>query len=251
VAGATVLGRLIWRLATVREVVRESAGAATLVLDVEDWPGHQPGQHVDVRLTAEDGYQAQRSYSIASAPDDPLALTVVRIEDGDLSPWFTDVATRGDTFEIRGPIGGYFVWDGAEGLPTLLAAGGSGVVPLMAMARHRSRRRIPTRMRLLYSARSDADLLYRAELAALAAAGDGFEVFYTLTRSVPPGWEGFRGRVDGQMLADVAFPERWDAPAFVCGPTPFVESVAKSLVILGHPPGQVKTERFGPSGGDR
>jgi ferredoxin-NADP reductase len=238
-------------VATVTSVAPESGRAATLVLDVDDWPGHRAGQHVDVRLTAEDGYQADRSYSIASAPDDPaLALTVERIDDGEVSPWLTTVAQPGDGFELRGPIGGYFVWEGDEPDPVLLVAGGSGVVPLMAMARHRARRRIRARMRLVYSARSAQDLLYRAELDELAAAGDGFEVVYTLTRAAPPGWRGRRGRVDGEMLAEVSWPERLSSSAFVCGPTPFVEAVAGSLVLLGHPPGRVKTERFGPTGGE-
>jgi len=249
-AGAAVLGRLTWRLATVRDVVAESHRAVTLVVDVDGWPGHRPGQHVDVRLTAEDGYQAQRSYSIASAPDDPaLALTIELVEDGELSPWMTEVAAPGDTFELRGPVGGYFVWDGDDPAPVLLVAGGSGAVPLMAMARHRARRGIRTRMRMLYSARTAEDLLYRAELDRLARAEDGFEVVYTLTRAWPPGWTGLRRRVDGPMLADVAFPERQTSPAYVCGPTPFVEAVANSLVLLGHAPGRVRTERFGPTGG--
>jgi ferredoxin-NADP reductase len=251
VARATVPGRLTWRAATVADVVPETAGATTFLLDVRDWPGHRSGQHVDVRLTADDGYQAQRSYSIASAPDDPqLAVTVERIDDGEVSPWLTTVARRGDRFELRGPIGGYSVWDGSDRDPVLLVAGGSGVVPMMAMARHRARRSLSTRMRLLYSARTEDDIVYRDELGQLAARGDGFEVVYTLTRAVPPGWSGYRRRVDGPMLAEVTWPERHASPAFVCGPTPFVESVASSLVLLGHPPGRVKTERFGPTGGD-
>jgi ferredoxin-NADP reductase len=232
-------------------VVPEGVRATTLLLDVEGWPGHRPGQHVDVRLTAEDGYQAERSYSIASAPDDPaLSLTVERIDDGEVSPWLTDEARIGDSFELRGPVGGYFVWDGAEPAPVLLVGGGSGVVPLMSMARYRARRGLRTRMRLLYSARSTDDLLYREELDAMAAAGDGFEVVYTLTRTLPPQWSGFGRRVDAQMLADVSYAEKGTSPAFVCGPTPFVEAVSKGLVLVGYGAGQVKTERFGPSGGD-
>jgi ferredoxin-NADP reductase len=232
-------------------VVPETARATTLVLGVEGWLGHRPGQHVDVRLTAEDGYQAERSYSIASAPDDPaLSLTVEQIDDGEVSPWLTDEARVGDGFELRGPVGGYFVWDGAEPAPVLLVGGGSGVVPLVSMARHRARRGLRTRMRLLYSARSADDLLYREELDAMAAAGDGFEVIYTLTRTLPPQWNGFGRRVDAQMLADVSYAEKGTSPAFVCGPTPFVEAVSKGLVMVGYGAGQVKTERFGPSGGD-
>ena len=251
VAGTAVLGRLSWLEATVRDVLPENAGATTLVLHVEDWQGHRPGQHVDVRLTADDGYQAERSYSIASAPDDPaLALTVERIDDGEVSPWMSDEARTGDSFELRGPVGGYFVWDDSEPAAVLLVGGGSGVVPLMSMARHRARRRLRTRMRLLYSARSADDLLYRGELDAMAAAGDGFEVLYTLTRTVSAQWSGFRRRVDAQMLADVSYAERETSPAFVCGPTPFVEAVSKGLVLVGYGAGRVKTERFGPSGGD-
>jgi ferredoxin-NADP reductase len=230
--------------------VPETSRTVTLLLDVPGWPGHRAGQHVDVRLTADDGYQAERSYSIASAPDDPaLALTIERIDDGEVSPWLSTVARPGDVFELRGPVGGYFVWDGEDSDPVLLVGGGSGVVPLMAMIRHRARRRIRTRMRLLYSARSEEELLYRAELDELAAAADGFDVVYTLTRTAPSEWTGYRRRVDGPMLAEVSWPERLTSPALVCGPTPFVEAVAKSLVLLGHPPGRVKTERFGPTGG--
>jgi ferredoxin-NADP reductase len=249
VAGTAVLGRLTWSLGTVREVAEETPRSTTLVLDVEGWTSHRPGQHVDLRLTAEDGYQAERSYSIASAPDEPfLALTVERIEDGEVSPWLTQVAAPGDNLEIRGPVGGYFVWDGSDPAPVVLVAGGSGVVPLVSMARHRTRRHLRSPMRLIYSARSEEDLLFRRELDRMADTGDGFEVFYTLTRAWPPGWAGNRGRVDARMLADLA-PDREGASTFVCGPTPFVESVAKSLVLLGYPPGRVKTERFGPSGG--
>jgi ferredoxin-NADP reductase len=251
VARTAVLGRLSWLTATVRDIVHENAQATTLALDVEDWPGHRPGQHVDVRLTAEDGYQAERSYSIASAPDDPaLALTIERIDDGEVSPWMTDEAQVGDAFELRGPVGGYFVWDDSEPAPVLLVGGGSGVVPLMSMARHRIDRGVRTRMRMLYSARSADDLLYRAELDAMAEASDGFEVVFTLTRTWPPQWSGFRHRVDAQMLADVSYAERGTSPAFVCGPTSFVEAVSQGLLLVGYTAGRVKTERFGPSGGE-
>jgi ferredoxin-NADP reductase len=251
VAGTAVLGRLSWLPAIVRDLVPESPRAITLVLDVEDWPGHRPGQHVDVRLTAEDGYQAERSYSIASAPDDPaLSLTVERIDDGEVSPWLTEEARTGDGFELRGPVGGYFVWDDAEPAPVLLVGGGSGVVPLMSMARHRVRRGLRTPMRLLYSARSADDLLYRGELDAMAALHDGFEVVFTLTRTWPAEWSGFRRRVDAQMLTDVSYDEGGANPAFVCGPTPFVEAVSQGLLLVGYTAGRVKTERFGPSGGD-
>jgi ferredoxin-NADP reductase len=246
VAGAAVLGRLTWRVATVAEIRPETPRTKTLVLDVPGWEGHLAGQHVDVRLTAEDGYQAQRSYSIASAPaDGSLALTVELIDDGEVSPYLTEEARPGDTFELRGPIGGYFVWDPAIDGDALLVGGGSGVVPLMSMARKRAADgdRIPTR--LLYSARSLDDVIYRDELEHIE--GNGFEVIYTLTRVQPDGWKGYSRRVDRELLSEVA-PARLGL-AFVCGPTPFVETVAGQLVELGHEPARVKTERFGPTGG--
>jgi ferredoxin-NADP reductase len=216
-----------------------------------DWPGHLAGQHVDVRLTAEDGYQAERSYSIASAPDDgeQLALTVERIDDGEVSPYLVDELAEGDELELRGPIGGYFVWDVEMGGPLLLVAGGSGVCPLMAMIRHRAvqNSRVPTR--LLYSSRSLEDVIYREELDLLAARGDGLEVFHTLTRSRPAGWDGYARRIDREMLAEVGWPADQRPLCFVCGPTPLVEAVAQALVELGNPPDRVKTERFGPTGG--
>jgi ferredoxin-NADP reductase len=218
----------------------------TLALDVEGWPGHRAGQHVDIRLTAEDGYQAERSYSIASAPGgDRVELTVELIEDGEVSPYLTDEARPGDLMEMRGPVGGYFVWDPDPGGPVLLVAGGSGVVPLIAMARQRAADgdSIPTR--LLYSSRSLEDVIYREELERLE--GDGFDVLHTLTRSQPDGWTGYSRRVDAELLAEVA-PQDF-ALAFVCGPTPLVEAVASALVLLGHEPSRIRTERFGPTGG--
>jgi ferredoxin-NADP reductase len=224
----------------------ETPSAKTLVLDVEGWPSHRAGQHVDVRLTAEDGYQAERSYSIASAPDgDRLELTVELIEDGEVSPWLTEEARPGDVMELRGPVGGYFVWDPDPGGPVFLVGGGSGVVPLMAMARQRAADGDDVPTRLLYSARSWDDVIYRDELERLE--GGGFELTYTLTRSQPDGWTGYSRRVDAELLAEVAPAEY--ALAFVCGPTPFVEAVAEGLVGLGHDPSRIKTERFGPTGG--
>ncbi len=249
-ARTAILGRLTWRVVTVGSVAPETDRAVTLTLESEERITHRPGQHVDVRLTADDGYQAERSYSIASAPDDPsVSLTVERIPDGEVSPWLTTVAEPGDQFEVRGPVGGYFVWDDTDPAPVLLVAGGSGVVPLMSMARHRRRRGIRTRMRLLYSARREQDLLYRAELAEMAHAGDGFDAVYTLTREASPQWAGYRRRIDARMLAEVRLAERGASAVFVCGPTPFVEATANGLVLLGHEPSRVKTERFGPSGG--
>ena len=243
---------LAWRVATVVDVRQETARARSLVLDVPAWRGHRAGQHVDVRLVAEDGYQAQRSYSIASAPEDAtVALTVERLDDGEVSPYLCDVLRAGDGLEVRGPIGGYFVWDVAAGGPVLLVAGGSGIVPLMAMLRHRARADAPVRARaparLLYSARTWDDVIYRAELERLAD-GPEVRVAFTLTRDAPDGWLGYRRRIDGEMLEEVGWPPAEMSRAFVCGPTPLVESVATLLVELGHDPARVRTERFGPTG---
>jgi ferredoxin-NADP reductase len=248
--GTAVLGRLNWRVAEVLELRTETSQTKTIVFDVAGWPGHRAGQHVDIRLTAEDGYQAERSYSIASAADHSrVELTVERLEDGEVSPYLTEELRPGDEIELRGPVGGYFVWDPNAKGPVLLVAGGSGVVPLMAMARQRAldASAIPTKM--LYSARTWDDVIYRDELADLAARGDGLEVVYTLTRVQPPGWTGYGRRVDREMLAEVS-PSTADlAVAYVCGPTPFVEAVATGMVELGHEPVRIKTERFGPTGG--
>jgi len=222
----------------------------SLVLDAPDWPGHLAGQHVDIRLTAEDGYQAQRSYSIASAPEDGrLALTVERLGDGEVSPYLTDVLVAGDRLELRGPIGGYFVWDIDDGGPVLLVGGGSGVVPLMAMIRHRAAVGSGVPMRLLYSVKTLGDLIYRDELEELAGRGDGFEAFFTLTREQPEGWPGYTRRVDRELLAEIGWPAKESPLAYVCGPTAFVEAVATALVESELPPSRVKTERFGPTGG--
>jgi ferredoxin-NADP reductase len=235
-------------VAEVAAVRSETTRVKTLGLEVAGWPGHRAGQHVDVRLTAEDGYQAQRSYSIASTTNGPrLELTVERIDDGEVSPYLTEEARPGDQVEVRGPVGGFFVWDPAPGGAVLLVGGGSGVVPLMAMARQRAAAgdRVPTR--LLYSARSWDDVIYRDELAGLAERADGFEVVYALTREQPAGWTGYSRRVDREVLAEVVPDDL--ALTFVCGPTPFVEAVAEALVELGHEPSRIKTERFGPTGG--
>ena len=238
-----------WQVAKVVETTFETPRVRTLVLDAPGWPGHRAGQHLDVRLTAEDGYQAQRSYSIASAPGDALAITVERLDDGEVSPYLVDEVRPGDRIEIRGPIGGHFVWDAAAGGPLFLGAGGSGVVPLMAMIRHRARSGSESPVRLLYSSRSWEDLIYRDDLASLAGRRDGLEVVHTLTRSQPPRWAGYRRRVDRELLREIAWPADGGARAFVCGPTAFVETVASGLVDIGYPPELVKTERFGPTGG--
>jgi ferredoxin-NADP reductase len=243
------LGRLSWRLGRVAEVRPETPRVASLLLDVPGWEGHLPGQHVDVRLTAEDGYQAERSYSIASAPDGRrVELAVERIDDGEVSPYLAGEVRAGDQFELRGPIGGYFVWQPGLGGPLLLVAGGSGVVPLMAMLRHRSATGSSTPARLLYSSRSLEDVIYRRELERLAAAGDGVAVTHTLTRARPPGWEGYDRRIDAAMLKEVGWPPGERPLVYVCGPTRLVEAVADDLVALGHDPDLVRTERFGPTG---
>ena len=249
---------IAWRLATVADIVQETSRTRTLVLDVPGWPGHRAGQHVDVRVTAEDGYQAQRSYSIASPPENSrLALTIERLDDGEVSPYLTDLLRVGDRLEFRGPIGGYFVWDVTPGgQPLLLVAGGSGIVPLMAMLRHRAaataadtraQHNVPAR--LLYSSPRWNEVIYRDELARLAQDDETLEVTLTLTREQPQGWTGFRRRIDRLMLAEIAWPPGERPHVFVCGPTPLVESVASALVDLGHDPTLVKTERFGPTSG--
>jgi ferredoxin-NADP reductase len=239
---------IVWRTVRVRELIRETAHACTIAFDVPGWPGHRAGQHVDVRLTAEDGYQAERSYSIASAPEDPqLALTIERIDDGEVSPYLADELRPGDEIELRGPIGGPFTWHADEGGPLLLVAGGSGLVPLMAMLRHHAARASTVDARLLVSARRAEDLLYRTELSQHAARA-GVQVHRTLTRGAPASWDGFTGRVDAPMLTAVG-PDPAQRPrAYVCGPTPFVEHAADLLVALDHDPAAIRTERFGPTG---
>jgi ferredoxin-NADP reductase len=218
------------------------------VFDCPDWAGHRAGQHVDVRLTAEDGYQAQRSYSIASAPEDEhLVLTVERLEDGEVSPYLVDELRAGDQLELRGPIGGYFVWEAALGGPLLLLAGGSGVVPLRCMLRHRAAAHSAAVVRLLYSSRSLDEVIYRDELVSLADDG-GVDVRFTLTREQPPGWDGYARRIDGELLSEVAWPADEQPLTYICGPTAFVETAANALVGLGQDPGRIRTERFGPTG---
>ena len=244
--------RLEWRVARVVDVRDETPRVRTLVLDVPQWPGHRAGEHVDVRLVAEDGYQAQRSYSIASLPaDGAVELTVERLDDGEVSPYLVDELRPGDGLEVRGPIGGYFVWDIAVGGPLLLVAGGSGIVPLMAMLRHHARADASARaavpVRLLYSVRTPDSVIYHAELERLADP-PLVEVVLTYTRNAPPRWTGYRRRIDREMLEAVSWPPSAAPRAYVCGPTSLVESVATLLVELGHAASRVWTERFGPTG---
>jgi ferredoxin-NADP reductase len=246
-ARAAVLGRLTWQIAEVSNLVQETARVKTIVLELPAWPGHRAGQHVDVRLTAEDGYQAQRSYSIASAPEDDVAITVERLADGEVSPYLCDELRAGDQLELRGPIGGYFVWDASLGGPLLLIAGGSGVVPLMAMIRHRERVASEAPTRLLYSSRTIDEVIYRDELERLR--GDGLEVVHTLTREQPAGWTGYARRIDADLVREVAFPPEERPHTFICGSTPFVEAAASLLVGMGYEPLTIKTERYGAAGG--
>ncbi len=247
---AVRLYRIVWRLAEVVEVVPETRRTKSLCLELPGWEGHRAGQHVDVRLTAPDGYQTQRSYSIASAPEEErVELVVERLDDGEVSPYLTDELRDGDKLELRGPIGGWFTWEAREGGPLLLAGGGSGVAPLMAMIRHRAAAGSEAPTRLLYSSRSYEEIIYREELERLADRDGTLEVFHTLTRSQPPGWTGYARRIDAEMLREVSWPANENPLAFVCGPTSFVEAAADALVSLGHDPARVKTERFGPTGG--
>lgn len=243
--GTAVQRRLTWQAATVIAATRETPAVRTLELAVPGWPGHRAGQHLDVRLTAEDGYVAERSYSIASAPGEPVSITVERLKDGEVSPYLTEELLVGDTLELRGPVGGYFVWDEGDEDPLLLVAGGSGIVPLRAIIRQRQRTGSDAPVRLLYSARTLPDVIYREELDSYR---DGIAVSYALTRAQPPGWTGYARRVDTGLLAEVAWPAGKQPLAFVCGPTSFVETVATGLVGLGYRPERVKTERFGGTG---
>ncbi len=241
---------LRWQIATVREIRPETARVKSLRLQLPDWSAHQPGQHYDIRLTAPDGYQAQRSYSIASGPERAgmIDLTVERIDDGEVSPYLHDVLMPGDQVEVRGPIGGYFVWQVAHGGPLLLVGGGSGVVPLMAMIRHRTATGSTIPTRLLYSSRTPEDVIYSAELDKLQAANSGLAVFHTFTRRQPARWTGYSRRIDRQMLQEVMQPLGMAAKVFICGPTLLVEAAANGFVEIGIPPARVRTERFGPSG---
>ncbi|HEU0245701.1 MAG TPA: ferredoxin reductase [Gaiellaceae bacterium] len=247
-ARAAVLGRLSWQLATVSALIDETPDVRSIELEPPAWRGHRAGQHVDVRLTAEDGYQAQRSYSIASAPEDErLVLTVERLEDGEVSPYLVGELRPGDKLEVRGPVGGYFVWDEVLGGPLLLVGGGSGVVPLRAMLRHHRAVGSTVPARLLYSARTLEDVIYRDELRQLGIE-NVIDVRFTLTREQPEDWDGYDRRIDRELLDEVAWPARDEPLTYVCGPTSFVETAASALVDLGHDPARVRTERFGPTG---
>jgi ferredoxin-NADP reductase len=239
VAGTAVHGRLAWQVVTVTTVIVETPTVRTIRFDAPEWPGHLPGQHIDVRLTAEDGYQASREYSIASVPGEPLEITVQRLDDGEVSSFLTEELRVGDQLEIRGPVGGYFVWSSGSD-PLMLVAGGSGIVPLRSMLRHRARTGSEVPARLLYSVRTPADIIYRDELDSY----DG--VTYTFTRQPPPGWTGHTGRVTPEMLSEVAWPADRNPIAYVCGPTMFVETAARELLLLlKYPMERIKTERFG------
>jgi ferredoxin-NADP reductase len=241
---------LEWQIAVVKSIQQETPSVKTFTLILPRWTQHRPGQHYDVRLTAPDGYQAQRSYSIASEPEraGEIDLTVERLEDGEVSAYMHDVLVPGDQMEVRGPIGGYFVWEAQLGGPLVLVAGGSGIVPLMAMLRHRdlAGAHIPTR--LLYSSRTPEDVIYFEELMQRRATSDGLEIFHTFTRSQPEGWTGYARRIDRQMLAEVLQPFGGSALAYLCGPTLLVESAANNLAQIGLAPGRIRTERFGPTG---
>ncbi len=244
------MGRLSWQFGEVVAIRPETPRTRSITLALPNWMGHRAGQHVDVRLTAEDGYQAERSYSIASPPEEAprVTLTVERLDDGEVSPYLTEELRIGDKLELRGPIGGYFVWEARLGGPLLLVAGGSGIVPLMAMLRHRAAVASLVPTRLLYSSRSLEDVIYRDELDHLMNSSTMLEVVQTLTRRQPSGWTGYARRIDTQMLREVAWPVEQHPLAFICGPTPFVETAAASLVELGYEPVRIKTERFGPTG---
>ena len=245
-ARTALRGRLTWQTATVASLTRETASVVTIELDPTHWPGHRAGQHLDLRLTAEDGYTAEREYSIASAPGEPLAITVERLEEGEVSPYLTEELRAGDELALRGPVGGYFVWEPGDAGPLMLLAGGSGIAPLRSILRHRLRTGSDVPVRLLYSSRTLPDVIYHAELDQ---RHDGVHVDYTLTRERPPGWTGHTGRIDAALLAQVAWPAQASPLTYVCGPTSFVETAAAGLVALGYPPERVKTERFGATGG--
>jgi ferredoxin-NADP reductase len=242
---------LEWQIASVKEITPETAQVKSFTLTLPMWMRHRAGQHYDIRLTAEDGYQAQRSYSIASEPEreGEVDITVERINDGEVSTYLHEVLIPGDRMEVRGPIGGYFVWEATMQGPLLLIAGGSGVVPLMSMLRHRAAAGGKNPAALLYSSRTFEDIIYYNELEKLRSAEAGPQVFHTLTRAQPPGWQGYARRIDQDMLREVAGPLGRSVQVYICGPTLLVESAANALVKIGLNSNQIRTERFGPTGG--
>jgi ferredoxin-NADP reductase len=246
----TVQPAVEWQIGNVTRIKPETPQTKTLTVALPNWVAHRPGQHYDVRLTGPDGYRTERSYSVASEPEraGEVDFTVERIDDGEVSPYLDDVVVAGDRLEVRGPIGGYFVWDVSLGGPLLLVGGGSGVVPLMAMLRHRAAQHSAVPARLLYSSRSADEVIYRAELDALAAGDDQLKVVYTFTRHAPPGWTGYQRRIDPAMLNDVIQPLGNSVRSYVCGPTLLVEAVSNALVAMGQPAERIRTERFGPTG---
>ncbi len=246
-AEPTAPRRLAWRQGIVVELISETARTKSVALDVSAWPGHHPGQHVDIRLTRPDGHQAERSYSIASAPEDGyLVLTVEKRPDGEVSPYLFDKLAVGDELWFRGPIGAYFMWDPSNRSPVLLLAAGSGIVPFRSMLRHWTAIRSDVPLRLLYFARSQQDIIYADELARLAAY-DEVDIRLALTHEWPDGWHGHRGRIDRQLLDETCWPPAQRPLIYICGHTAFVEDVAALLVDSGHHPTLIKTERFGPT----
>jgi len=240
-----------WQIASVRDIKSETSNVKSFTLMLPAWMRHRAGQHYDIRLTAEDGYQAQRSYSIASEPEreGEVDITVERINEGEVSTYMHDVLVPGDRIEARGPIGGYFVWEAMMTEPVLLIAGGSGVVPLMSMIRHRAAAGAKNPTALLYSSRNFEDIIYYNELEKLRTENGGLQIFHTLTRSQPAEWKGYTRRIDKDMLKEVAQPLGKTVQVFICGPTLLVEAAANTLVKIGIPSSQIKTERFGPTGG--
>jgi ferredoxin-NADP reductase len=242
---------LVWQIASVKDIRPETAKVKSFTLTLPAWMRHRAGQHYDIRLTAEDGYQAQRSYSIASEPEreGEVDITVERINDGEVSTYLHDVLVPGDRIEARGPIGGYFVWEARMAEPVLLIAGGSGVVPLMSMIRHRAAAGTRNPTALLYSSRTFEDVIYYNELEKLSTSNDRLQIFHTLTRSQPAGWKGYTRRIDEDMLKEVAQPLGRSVQVYICGPTLLVEAAANTLVKIGINSNQIRTERFGPTGG--
>jgi ferredoxin-NADP reductase len=247
-ARAVLPGRLTWQFCRVIETVMETSRAKSIVLEPPSWPGHLAGQHVDVRVTFDDGYQAERSYSIASGPEDRyLVLTVERIGSGVVSAYLVDQLRAGDELEVRGPVGGYFVWEKQLPGPLLLVAAGAGIVPFRSMLRHCAATGDVVDLRLLYSSRSLEDAIYRDELIRFAAYEE-VDMRFTLTTTWPASWRGYRRGVDREMLQEVGWPAQDDPLIYVCGPGGFVEQVARSLTAIGHQAERIRTERFGPSG---